>query len=116
MVLHVRIARITVAVSGSGSHAADMTDDDQKLAGHSKSATFGAVRGERAMASSLKLSNVDAQRILAVLEDVMTDLECLLLMGEGSEAIVPSLEALREAEAAYHDAVRLSTLTDNMPK
>jgi len=57
------------------------------------------------MASSLKLSNVDAQRILGTLEDVLTDLECLLLMGEGSEAIVPSLEALREAEAAYHDAL-----------
>jgi len=57
------------------------------------------------MASSLKLSNVDAQRILAVLEDVLQDMECLMLMGEGSEAIVPSLEALREAEAAYHDAL-----------
>jgi hypothetical protein len=57
-------------------------------------------------ASSLKLSNVDAQRILAVLEDSLTDMECLSLMGEGSESIVPSLEALREAEAAYHDAVR----------
>lgn len=57
------------------------------------------------MASSLKLSNVDAQRILAVLEDVLNDLECLMLMGDGSEAIVPSLEALREAEVAYHDAL-----------
>merc|ERR1711871_85917 len=57
------------------------------------------------MASSLKLSNVDGQRILAVLEDILSDIECLILMGEGSEAIVPSLEALREAEQAYHDAL-----------
>lgn len=57
------------------------------------------------MASSLKLSNVDAQRILAVLEDVLADLECLTLMGDKSEAIVPSLEVLREAEAAYQDAL-----------
>jgi len=57
------------------------------------------------MASSQKLPNVDAQRILATLEDVLTDLECLVLMGEGSEAIVPSLEALREAEAGFHDAL-----------
>ena len=57
------------------------------------------------MATSLKLSNVDAQRILAVIEDALTDMECIVLMGEGSESIVPSLEALREAEAAYHDAV-----------
>merc|ERR1711959_531471 len=57
------------------------------------------------MASSLKLPNVDAQRILAVLEDVVSDTECLVLMGEGSEAIVPSLEALRESEAGFHDAM-----------
>jgi len=57
------------------------------------------------MASSLKLSNVDAQRILAVLEDVLSDIDCLVLMGDKSEAIVPSLEALREAEAAYHDSM-----------
>ena len=55
--------------------------------------------------TSLNLNNVDQQRILAVLEDALTDMECMVLMGEGSEAIVPSLEALREAEAAYHDAV-----------
>ena len=57
--------------------------------------------------TSLNLNNVDQQRILAVLEDALTDMECMVLMGEGSEAIVPSLEALREAEAAYHDAVLL---------
>jgi len=57
------------------------------------------------MASSLKLPNVDAQRILATVEDVLSDIDCLVLMGEGSEAIVPSLEALREAEAGFHDAL-----------
>ena len=50
------------------------------------------------------ISNLDAQRILAVLEDVIADLECLCVMGEDAESVVPFIVSLREAEAAFHDA------------
>jgi len=50
------------------------------------------------------ISNLDAQRILAVLEDVIADLECLCVMGEDGESVVPFIVALREAEAAFHEA------------
>lgn len=58
------------------------------------------------MASSAhsSISNLDAQRILAVLEDVIADFECLCLMGDDSEAVVPFLERLREAEGAFQEA------------
>lgn len=58
------------------------------------------------MASSAhsSISNLDAQRILAVLEDVIADFECLCLMGDDAEAVVGFLERLREAEAAFHEA------------
>merc|ERR1712028_233927 len=67
---------------------------------------MGSVGGEMTVIRSAHstISNLDAQRILAVLEDVIADLECLCVMGEDGESVVPFIVALREAEAAFHEA------------
>merc|ERR1711865_972671 len=67
---------------------------------------MGSVGGEMTVIRSAHstISNLDAQRILAVLEDVIADLECLCVMGEDAESVVPFIVSLREAEAAFHDA------------
>eukprot|EP00658_Telonema_sp_P-2_P048994 TRINITY_DN3725_c0_g2_i1.p1 TRINITY_DN3725_c0_g2~~TRINITY_DN3725_c0_g2_i1.p1 ORF type:complete len:356 (+),score=126.32 TRINITY_DN3725_c0_g2_i1:129-1196(+) len=59
--------------------------------------------GEHGSAHS-SISNLDGQRILAVLEDVIRDFECLCLMGDDSESVIPYLEQLKEAEAGFHEA------------
>jgi len=50
------------------------------------------------------ISNLDGQRILAVLEDVIVDFECLSLMGDDAESMVAVIARLREAEALFTEA------------